>query len=70
MVEPAPLPEIPSAAPVAEIIPPVTRTIEDVVIYCGFNELHTEIAVDQGLETCLTIALMTPAHIHKLYELN
>jgi hypothetical protein len=70
MAEPSPLPEILLAAPVADIIPPVTRTIEDVLIYCGFTELQAEIAVDQGLETCLTIALMTPEHIDKLYELN
>jgi hypothetical protein len=59
MAEPAPLPEIPLAAPVAEIIPPVQRTIEDVLIYCGFTELQAEIAVDQGLETFLAIALTT-----------
>jgi hypothetical protein len=70
MAEPAPLPEIPLEVPVAEILPPVPRTIEDVLTYCGFTELQAEIAVDQGLYTCLEIALMTPEQIDKLYELN
>jgi hypothetical protein len=70
MAEPAPLPEIPLAVPAAEIIPPVPRTIEDVIIYCGFTEIQAEIAVEQGPETCLAIALMTPEQIYKLYELN
>jgi hypothetical protein len=70
MAELAPLSEIPLAAPVVEIIPPVPRTIEDVLIYCCFTELQAEIAVDQGLKICLTIAFMTPEQIDKLYELN
>jgi hypothetical protein len=70
MAEAAPLPEIPLTVPVAEIIPPVPRTIYDVLIYCGFTELQAEIAVDQGIDTCLEISLMTPEQIDKLYELN
>jgi hypothetical protein len=70
MAEPAPLPEKPPKVPVAEILPPVPRTIEDVLIYCGFTEIQADIAVDQGLDTCLTIDLMTPEQIDKLYELN
>jgi hypothetical protein len=55
---------------VAEILPPFPRTIEDFLIYCGFTELQAEIAVDQGLDTCLAVALMTPEQIDKIYELN
>jgi hypothetical protein len=53
-----------------EIIRPVPRSIENVLIYCGFTDLQAEIAVDQGLDTCLAIALMTPDQIDKLHELN
>jgi hypothetical protein len=53
-----------------EIIHPVTRSIENVLIDCGFTALQAEIAVDQGIDTCLAIALMTPDQIDKLYELN
>jgi hypothetical protein len=70
MAEPAPLPDIPPEAPAVEIIPPVPRSIENVLIYCGFTDLQAEIAVDQGLDTYLAIALMTPYQIDKLYELN
>jgi hypothetical protein len=70
MAELAPLPEIPLVVPVAEIIPPVPRTIEDALIYCGFTELQAAIAVDQGPDACLVIALMTPKQIDKLDELN
>jgi hypothetical protein len=70
MAEAAPLLEMPIAVPVAEIIPPIPRTIEDVLIYCGFTELQADIAVDQGLDTCLVEALMAPEQIDKLYELN
>jgi hypothetical protein len=70
MAEPAPLPEIPPEVPEVEIIPPVPRSIENVLIDCGFTDLQAELAVDQGLDTCLVIALMTPEQIDKLYELN
>jgi hypothetical protein len=60
MAEPAPLPEIPPEVPEVEIIPPVLRSIENFLIDCGFTDLQAEIAVDQGLDTCLTISLMTP----------
>jgi hypothetical protein len=70
MAEAAPLQEIRHAVHVAEFIPLVPRNIYDVLIYCGFTELQTEIDVDQGLGTFLTIALMTPEQIDKLYELN
>jgi hypothetical protein len=70
MAEPAPLPDIPPEAPEVEIIPPVPRSIENVLIYFGSTDLQAEIAVDQCIDTCLAIALMTPDHIDKLYELN
>jgi hypothetical protein len=70
LAEPVPLPEIPPELPVAEILPPIPRTIEDVLIYCGLIELQSEIDVDQGLDTCLEIAIMTPEQIDKIYELN
>jgi hypothetical protein len=56
--------------PLAAVVPPATRTIEYVLIECGFTSQQIDIAVDRGLETCLFIALMTPEHINKLYELN
>jgi hypothetical protein len=40
MAEAAPLLEIPLVVPVAEITPPVSIYIEDVIIYCGFTELQ------------------------------
>jgi hypothetical protein len=70
MAEPAPLPDIPPNAPEVEIIPPVPRSVKNVLIDCGFTDLQAEISVDQGLDTCLVIALMTPDQIDKLYELN
>jgi hypothetical protein len=70
MAEPAPLPDIPPGVPEVDIIPPVPRSTENVIIYCGFTDLQAEIAVEQGLDPCLTIALMTPDQIDKLYELN
>jgi hypothetical protein len=70
MAEPAPLTEIPPEVPEVEIILPVPRSIENVLIDCGFTDLQAEIAVDQGLDTCMTIALMTPEQIDNLYELN
>jgi hypothetical protein len=70
MAAPAPLPDIPPEAPEVEIIPPVPISIENVLIDCGFTDLQAEISVDQGLNTCLAIALMTPDQIDKLYELN
>jgi hypothetical protein len=70
MAELAPLPDIPPDVPEMEIIPPVPRSIENVLIDCGFTDLQAEIAVDQGLDTCMAIALMTPDQIDKLYELN
>jgi hypothetical protein len=39
-------------------------------VHCGLTELQAEIAVEQGLDTCLAIALMTPEQIDKRYELN
>jgi hypothetical protein len=41
MAESAPLPEIPPEVPEVEIIPPVLRSIENVLIDCGFNDLQT-----------------------------
>jgi hypothetical protein len=70
MAEPAPLPDIPPEAPEVEIIPSVPRSIENVLIDFGFTDIQAEIDVDQGLDTCLAIALMTPDQIDKLYELN
>jgi hypothetical protein len=70
MAEPAPLPKIPPEVPEVEIILPVLRSIENVLIDCGFTDLHSEITGDQGLGTCLEIAFVTPEQMYKLYELN
>jgi hypothetical protein len=40
MAEPAPLPDITPEAPEVEIIPPVPRSIENVLIDCGFTDLQ------------------------------
>jgi hypothetical protein len=53
-----------------EILPTVPRCIDNVLIDCGSTDLQAEIAMDQGLDTCLVIALMTPNQIDKLFELN
>jgi hypothetical protein len=60
MEEPNPNLDLPVAVPFAAMLPPVPRTIKDVL---GFTAQHADIAVDQGVETCLIIAIMTPEQI-------
>jgi hypothetical protein len=61
---------LPVAIPFAAVAPPAPRTIEDALVECGFSAQQADIDVDQGIETCLPIALMTPEQIDKLYELK
>jgi hypothetical protein len=70
VAEPNPVLDLPVAMPFAVVASPAPRTIEDVLVECGFSAQQADISVDQGLETCLSIALMTPEQIDKLYELN
>jgi hypothetical protein len=70
MAEPNPILDLLVAIPFEAVEPPAPRTIEDVLVECGFLSQQADIAVDQGLETCLSIAFMTPGQIDKLYELN
>jgi hypothetical protein len=65
MAEPNSLQEVHVVVPVAAIVPPVPRTIEEILIGCGFTVLPVDIAVDQGLETLLSIALMIPDQIDR-----
>jgi hypothetical protein len=69
MAESNPVLELPVAIQFAAE-PPAPRTIEDVMVECGFSSQQADIDVDQGLETCLSIVIMTPGQIDKLYELN
>jgi hypothetical protein len=70
MAEPNPVWALLDAIPFVAVAPPAPRKIEDVLVECGFSAQQADLAVDQGLKTCLSIALMTPAQIDKLYELN
>jgi hypothetical protein len=70
MAEPNPVLDLPVAIPFAKVEPPAPRTVEDVLVECGFSSQQAYIDVDQGLEICLSIALMMPGQIDKLYELN
>jgi hypothetical protein len=60
MAEPNPVLDLPVVIPFAAVEPPAPRKIEDVLVECGFSAQQADIAVDQGLETCLSIVLMTP----------
>jgi hypothetical protein len=66
MAEPEPALELPIAVPVAMIMPPVPRMIEDVLVNYAVMDIHTDIVIAQDLDTCLEI--MTPAQIDKLYK--
>jgi hypothetical protein len=70
MEEPNPNLDLPIAVPFAAIVSPAPHMIEDVIIDGGFTAQQADISVDQGLETCLKIALIMPEQIDKLYELN
>jgi hypothetical protein len=70
MAEPNPVLGLPVVIPFAVVELPAPRTIEDVLVECGFSAQQADIAVDQGLETCLYIALIMSGQIDKLYELN
>jgi hypothetical protein len=70
MEEPNPNLDLPVAVHFVVIVPPAPRTIEDVLIECGFTSQQADIAVEQGLEVCMSIATMTPEQIDKLYELK
>jgi hypothetical protein len=66
------VPGMPVAVPVAASVPPVPpRTVEKNLIDCGLTTLQADKGIDQGLETCLVIAIMTPEPtMDKLYELK
>jgi hypothetical protein len=70
MAEPNPVLDLLVAIPFTAVEPPAPRTFEGVLVEYGFSAQQADIAVDQGLKTCMYIALMTPGQIDKLYELN